>query len=256
LHLGLEAEHVLQGVGVVDRVLELKVLSFLAGAFVTLGDFGAADLRSERALAVAEDVSDRRALANLYQGLSTTRQEQGDFEAALLYARKSLDAYDALGNERAVGSSWNTIGWVYVQRRQFGRAEEALAKAEQFALGQSNGRLMAYVLQTRAELEAARGNYEAAVEWAQRSTEHPEVSERCRALSLLVKARALGKTKAGAIDVTAAFEEAFRALESKGRRLLASAYQAHFEAMSERGETSEALTSAKRALELMRPAAL
>lgn len=256
LHLGLEAEHVLQGVGVVDRVLELKVLAFLAGAFVTVGDFGAADLRSERALAVAEDVSDRRAIAALYQGLSTTRQEQGDFEAALLYARKSLDAYEAMGNERAVGSSWNSIGWVYVQRRQFGRAEEALAKAEQLALAQSNGRLLAYVFQTRADLEAARGNYEAAVEWAQRSIDHPEASERCQALSLLVKARALAKTKGDAPVVTAAFQDAFRALESQGRRLLASAYEAHSEAMSERGETDEALTSARRALELMRPAAL
>jgi tetratricopeptide (TPR) repeat protein len=255
LHLGLEAEHVLQGVGVVDRVLELKVLSFLAGAFVTVGDFTAADLRSERALAVAEDVSDRRAIASLYQGLSTTRQEQGDFEAALLYARKSLDAYEALGHERAVGSSWNTIAWVYVQRRQFGRAEEAVAKAEQLALAQSNGRLMAYVLQTRAELEAARGNYDAAIELAQRSIDHADASDRCRALSLLVKAQALAHTKATAAKVTAAFQETFRVLESHGRRLLAGAYRAHFEAMIDRGETTAGLASAKRALELMQPAA-
>lgn len=255
LHLGLEAEHVLQGVGVVDRVLELKVLSFLAGAFVTVGDFTAADLRSERALAVAEDVSDRRAVASLYEGLSTTRQEQGDFEAALLYARKGLDAYDALGNERAVGSSWNTIAWVYIQRRQFGRAEEAVIKAEQLALAQSNGRLLAYVLQTRADLEAARGNHEAAIEWAQRSIDHADASKRCRALSLLVKAQALGHTKADAPQVTAAFEEAFRALESQGRRLLAGAYHAHFDAMTERDETAAALASARRALELMRPTA-
>jgi len=254
LHLGLEAEHVLQGVGVVDRVLELKVLAFLAGAFVTVGDFTAADLRSERALAVAEDVSDARAIASLYQGLSTTRQEQGDFEAALLYARKALDAFEALGNERAVGSSWNTIAWVYVQRRQFGRAEEAVAKAEQLAHTQSSGRLLAYVFQTRADLEAARGNYESATEWAQRSIDHPEASERCRGLSLLVKAQALGHTNADSDQVTSAFQAAFRALESQGRRLLAEAYHAHFDAMVERGETGAALASAKHALELTRPA--
>jgi tetratricopeptide (TPR) repeat protein len=255
LHLGLEAEHVLQGDGVIDRILELKVLSFLAGAFVTVGDFSAADLRSERALALAEDVSDRRAVASLYQGLSTTRQEQGDYEAALLYARKGLDAYEALGNERAVGSSWNSIGWVYVQRRQFARAEEALTKAEQLALEQSNGRLLAYVLQTRAQLEAARGNFDAAIELAQRSIDHPEASDRCRALSQLVRAQALGNTKADGAQVTAAFQEAFRALESQGRRLLAGAYQAHFDAMVARGETAVAITSAKRALDLMRPTA-
>ena len=254
LNLALQCEHMLNESVLVDRTFELKLLSFLAGTFVTLGDFGAADARAERAKALAEDVTDPRAVANLYENLAVTREKQGDLEAALQYARRSLALYEHLGADAEIGSCWNTIGWVFAKRRQFSRAAEALGRAERLAKAQKNGRLMSYVLQNRAELALARGEPEEAARLAQESATSPDSSTRCRALSLLVHAQALARGRATDAGVAAAFAKAIEALEPHGRGMLARAYEAQFEALSARGRAKEANASARRALELLRPA--
>lgn len=253
LNLALQAEHLVNEGAVVDRTFELMLLSFLAGTFVVLADFGAADLRTERAKAVAEDVSDPRAVANLYENLALTRQRQGDFDAALAYARRSLQSYEEMGSKAGIGSAWNTLGWVYISRGQAGRASEALARAQRLAEQNKDGRLMAYVLQNQAELELIRGNADAAVKLADESILHPEASTRCRAISRLVKAQALAKTKATDARVTAAFKQAITELEPHGRRMTARAYQALFETQVARGQAKQANESAKLALEALQP---
>jgi hypothetical protein len=45
----------------------------------------------------------------MYESLAVTQQQKGDLEAALAYARKSLAAYEELGNRASIGSSWNTL---------------------------------------------------------------------------------------------------------------------------------------------------
>jgi len=254
LNLALQCEYAINASELIDRTFELRVMEFIASIAVTLGDFGAADLRTERARALAEDVSDPRTLAGLYENLTVTRQRQGDLEGALLYARRSLEAYERLRDRRAIGSAWNTMGWVYVRRGQVGRAREALERAGEIATSIGDGRLMAYVLQTRAELELARGNADEARRMAEASIAHPEASSRGRAISQLVRAQALAATKATDAAVAAAFRASFEALEAHGRRQLARAYQAHFEAMIARGRLKEAAESARHALELLQPA--
>jgi tetratricopeptide (TPR) repeat protein len=255
LNLAMQCEQAINSSDVVDRTLELQVLSFLASALVTLGDVGAADLRTERAKAVAQDVTDLRAVANLYMSLAITQEGKGDLEAAMAYARKSLLAYEELGNRAAVGSSWNTIGWVFVKRGQLQRAAEALDRSEEVGRATNDGRLLAYVLQTRAELALAKGDIHSAMQLAEQSIDHPDAPSRCRALSLLVHARALAQTNASASDVTRAFERTFKALRPHGRRQLASAYEAYFEALTARGRLKEAGAAARTAMELMQPAA-
>lgn len=121
------------------------------------------------------------------------------------------------------------------------------------ATEQSNDRLMSYVLQSRAELELARGNAQQAVELAQQSIDHPHASTLCQATSLLVKAQALAETKAGDAVVSAAFWDAIAALEPHGRRRVARAYQSLFETNIARGRSKAANEAAQKALELLAP---
>lgn len=255
LNLALECERALDAGELVDRTLELEVCSLLASIFVTLGEYSSADLRTERARALAEDSADPRTLASLYEGLAVTREEQGDHEAALTYAQRALAAYVRLDDQAQVGSAWNTIGWVQTKRGQFGRAAEALGKAAAIARDTKDGRLGAYVLQTMAELELGRGHASEAMRLAEESIAHADASGRCRALSRLVKAEALVGTKAPLPKITAAFNEAFAALEPHGRQLLARAHREHFEVLAARGQFKEAAVVARRALELGRPLA-
>jgi len=253
LNMALEAERLLLGGEAIDRTLELQVVCFIAGLYAALGDYGSADIRTERARALAEDVADPRAVAQLYESLAITRQEQGDFDAALAYATRALHAYEILGQRAMIGSAWNTIGWVYIQRQQFGRADEALAKAEQTAADTSDARLRGYVLQTKAELELARGHATRAVEFADASIAVNGSSERGRALSLLVRAQALAASDAPLSAVNAAFEQAFEALQPFGRSQVARAYELHFAALVKRERFREAALSAQRALQLTHP---
>src|SRR5438270_866127 len=231
--LGVGVANLLETASRSDRETELRIVQ--AEALLSSGR--AADALAERARAVAEDVTDPRAVANLYENLAATREKQGDLEAALQYARRSLALYQQLGADAEIGSCWNTIGWVFVKRRQFGRAAEALGRAERLAKAQNNGRLMSYVLQNRAELALARGEPEEAARLAHESATSPNASTRCRALSLLIQAQALARGHATDASVVAAFAKAIEALEPHGRGMLGRAYEAQFDALSARGRT-------------------
>ena len=253
LRLVLECERALRSDEVVDRALELQVLSYLADKFVALGDVASADLLTERAKKLAEESADLQTMANLYYTLAITRQEQGDAEAALTYARRSLAAWEQLGTQAQIASTWNTIGWVYLRRKQFSRAQEALDRAERMAHELHDDRLLAYVLQTRGELALARGAVAEAIRLATASAEHPGASARARALSLLLKAEATARSRAPLPVVRAAFDAALRALAHEGRRLLGQAHQAYFQALERRGRSREASRQARKALELLQP---
>ena len=253
LHLGLQAEAAVNEGVIVDRTFELQVMEFIAAIAVNLGDYAAADLRTERARALAEDVADPRALASLYENLTVTRQRQGDLEGALLYARKSLEAYQRLADQRSLGSAWNTLGWLYVKRGQFARAREALDRADETAKENRDERLSAYILQTRAELALARGNPDEAQTYAEASIKSPSASKRCVALSQLVQAQAVAASKAPDAAAMRAYEQALQSLEPLGRRQLAEAYQSLFAAMTKRGRLKEANLAGQRAFELLQP---
>jgi len=254
LNLALECERALRNGELVDRTLELQVLAYIAAKLVELGDFASADLRAERARALAEDIADPRALGTLYESLAATREQQGDLDGALRFARKAMEAHRQLGNEASVALSWNTIGWVLQRRGSFSRSAEALQRAERMATEQGDGRLQAYVLQTRAELELARGRFDAAMELAEASIAHPQASERCRALSKLIRAESLAKGDAPLGKVNRAFVEAIDALEPFGRRQVARAYRALFDVLTARGQLRDANVAAQKALAFSQPA--
>jgi len=253
LNLALQVEALINDRAIVDRSLELQVLAFLAGILVNLGDLSAADLRTERARALAEDVTDLRTVADLYYNLAVTRQEQGDGEGALAYARRSLQSFEQLEDRPAIASTWNTLAWIYMKRTQHGRAAEALTRAEREARDAHYGAVLPWIVQTRAELALSRGDFARSVELAEESIASPDASPRCRALSSLVRAKALARTRATTEEVMRAFDGAALALRPFGRRQEARAQQSKFDALSARRRLREANAAARRALELLRP---
>ena len=254
VHYALQCENAIYAGDVVDRTLELRVLSLLASLFVTIGDLTSADLRIERAKQVAQDVADPRAVGNLYASLAIAREREGDLEAALNFARKSLAAYEQLGIPANVGSLWNTVGWIYVQRKQYGRAEDALKKAAAIALETKDARLGGYVLQSQAELALARGDLGEAVRLAEESINTADSSKRGRATSLLVRARAIAAARRPIPEIDRAFREAVNGLKPFGQHLVAHAYEAHFEALVQRGRHAEASQAAANAFAALRSA--
>lgn len=252
INFALQAEQAVARGDVIDRTLELEIHQFLASAYHTLGDEASAQIRAERARAMAEDAADPAALAKLYQSLALTRFEQGDKEAALAYARKSLDLYDGLGQREKVAETWNTLGWLFVKREQYGKAAEALDKAERLASSDGLERVLACVTLNRAALALARGDAAGARRLAEEAATAPAATSRVRSRALLVRARAIAAAEP-LPAVKKAFEDAIAAHQGEGARERARAHQAYADALAEREQAADALAQARKALQLVGP---
>ncbi len=244
----LRAEHSIESGDVIDRTLELEIHQFLAGVYFALGDVPSSQVRAERARLMAEDIADPSALAKLYASLALSRYEEGDKEAALAYARKSAETHAGLGQFEKVAETWNTIGWLLIQRGQYGPAAAALRKAESLARAYGVVRLRPWVTLNRAALSLARGNHGKARELAQLVIR--EANSRLRARAALLLAQATASARQPLDDVRSAFQDAIAAHKNESAHEQARAHLAYSDALSERKQTGEALVEARKASEL------
>jgi tetratricopeptide (TPR) repeat protein len=254
LRFALEAEQAIERGDLIDRTLELDIHGFLAAAYMALGDVSSAAMRAERARALAEDVADPGAVARMYDTLALTRYEEGDKEAALAYARKSIDAYESLGQKEKVAETWNTLGWLFIKREQYGKAAEALDRSERLAEEHGIKRLTPWIVANRGALALARGNAGEARDLAQQAIEAArDGTSRIRSRALLLSARALAADGAKLPEVRRAFEEAIAAHKDESPRERARAHQTYADVLSERKQSEEAYAQARTALDLVGP---
>src|SRR3954462_5821580 len=187
----LECERALRAGEPVDRTMELRVRSTLAAAYVRRGDFEAADLQAERAIALARDVSDREALSSLYASLARAEQDRGRLDPALRFWERSLSELDALGREHAVAETWNSIANVRLARGQTREAQEALSHADELARSLGHARLRPWLDVTRARLHVARRKYGDAEQIAKAVVSDRQQPGRVRAEAQALLAEAL-----------------------------------------------------------------
>jgi tetratricopeptide (TPR) repeat protein len=254
LRFAMEAEHAIERGELVDRTLELEIHQFLAGVYMALGDMASAEIRAERARALAEDVADPYSVATTYAALALARFNEGDKEAALAYVRKSIDIYEALGSTEKVAETWNTLGWLFIRREQFGKAAEALDLSEKIA--QENGitRLTPWIVANRGALALARGKPAEARELAEQAAATArEGVPRIRARSLLLRARAIAAGGGALPEVRRAFDEAVAAHKDENPQERARAHQHYADVLDERHQTADALAEARKALGLVGP---
>lgn len=253
VRFALEAEQAIARGDVVDRTLELEIHQFLASMYYVLGDPASAEIRAERARAIAQDAADPAALAKLYAALSWARYEQGDKEAALAYARKSIDAYETLGQFQKAAETWNTLGWLFVQRQQYTKAAEALDKAGALAAEHDVPRLVGWIALNRGALALARGNADEAMRLADEAAKADQGSPRLRGRALLLRARTLAAGDASVSQVRKAFDEAIAAHKGESPREQARAHQFYADVLAERKQPADAFAEARKALELVGP---
>lgn len=249
--LALQAEAALRGGVLVDRTLELQVRASLALGFMRLGDGGSADREAERAAALAQDVSDPRALAGIYVTLTTTREEQGDLEGALAYAHRALEAMRQLGQSAAVVAALNNLAWIHGLRREFDRADEVLDRAGAQAIADGLGGISAALDATRAEARLAQGRAADALKFASQAAERQDATGQTHGLALLLVAEALGALGRPPAAVRQAYARAITALRERPARLRARAHRSFATYLRRHGKAAEALTEAEKALDLL-----
>lgn len=245
----LEAEQAIARGDVIDRTLELEIHEFLASSYWLLGDLASAQMRGERARAIAEDAADPRALARLYESLALTRYDEGDKEAALAYARKAIEAHEALGQHESVAKTMNTLAWLFIKREQYGKAAEVLDKAEATAREHGIEALLPWITLNRGALALGRGQVKDARALADDAVSGKPPS-RLKARALLLRARALAASGAPVAEMKRAFDEALAAHRDQSPRERARAHQVYADALAAKKQPAEAYEHSRQAAEL------
>jgi tetratricopeptide (TPR) repeat protein len=249
----LECERALTSGELVDRTLELEVRTLLASAYVRRGDFEAADLQSERALALAKDVTSREARAQLYAGVARSEQERGNLDRSLQLWEKSLRELESLGREHAVAETWYALANVHLDRDAIRRAREALSQASELALSLGHTRLDVWLDVTRARLALREGRAHDAQLAAQKVTQNVKAPARARAEAFLLLATAALENGLPMEKVTASFESSLNAAKGEPAGARARILRSYADALEKNGDLAGSVARLREALDLVRP---
>lgn len=251
VQLALECDARLQSGELVDRTLELQVRSSLAIGFSRLGDARSAQLQAERALELAQDVTDKRAIASLYTTLTNTRQQQGDLEAAITYAHRAVAAIEALGEAAAIVGALNNVAWIHAQRGEYVRSSQVLDRAFRLAEAEKLEPMHSALLSTRAEARLAQGAAADALTDAEDAASRAGANAQTRGLALLIAAQAKARLARPLPEVRESFSRAITVLRGRSPRLQAKAHRGLADYLAARGRSADAFAEAEKAMALL-----
>jgi tetratricopeptide (TPR) repeat protein len=180
-------------------------------------DYVAAHEDVERALELAQDLGDRRAIANTYFQASLIAQRQGHWVLSRNYAQRAKDLYQELNDERNVGRLLLAIGGLTLLLGDEEQAVEHLKASFARALEMDSPPDAAQALEGLAQVHLRRGEYDDADEAARKALalldgREDFLHEVCP--SQLVLGRAL--MERGRLDEA---EECFRAADAAAEQL-------------------------------------
>jgi transcriptional regulator with XRE-family HTH domain len=205
----------------------------------------------EKALAIAEQFSDRPSLAGLYAGMAKTYQNEGDLEAAITYNTKSLQLYEELGLLDQVACTLDNAAMLYSEYGNRERAKECLARASALANETKRDGTLASIRASEAEVlsksdpEAGLAAAQEALKFA-RKVDQPDAQ--VRALVIIGELR----MASNAATAKRSFQEASQLAEERVPHLLRVIFDRWSRAAEARGDGDEALRLARRALETVR----
>jgi len=125
-------------------------------------DYVAAHEDVERALELAQDVGDRRAIANTYFQASLIAQRQGHWILSRNYAQRARELYEELNDERNVGRLLLALGGLTLLLGDEDQAVEHLKASFSRAVDSESSPDAAQALQGIARVHLQRGEYEEA----------------------------------------------------------------------------------------------
>lgn len=127
-----------------------------------------------KALAIDSTVDDNRRLCNTLNNIGYSYLMKADYPKANEYFFKSLKVAEASGNERVMGNCLINIGAVYFEMEKFDLAEEYLHKCYESRKKTNNRQGLAAVLLNFTELYKVQGKYALALEKGQESITYSE----------------------------------------------------------------------------------
>ena len=197
--------------------LRSDILQWRSRCHRRLRDYVAARDDAERALELAQDVGDRRAIANAYTQASLIAQRQGHYVLARSYAQRAKELSQQLNDERSEGRLLLMLGGLTLLLGDEEHAVEHLKASYSRALDSDSPADAAQALEGLARVHLSRGEYDQADALARSALEllqgrEDYLHEVCP--SQLVLGRAL--LERGRLDEA---EEAFRAADAAAEQM-------------------------------------
>ncbi|MDW8338152.1 MAG: helix-turn-helix transcriptional regulator [Thermoleophilia bacterium] len=236
-------------------LLRADILGWRSRCYRRQRDYVAAREDVERALELAQELGDRRAIANTYFQASLVAQREGHWILSRTYAQRARELYQELNDERNVGRLLLNLGGLTLLLGDEERAVEHLEAALQRAVDAGSPADIAQVLEGLAQVHLRRGEYERAEERARRALALLEGREDFLdevSASQLALGRAL--MEQGRLDEA---EECFRASDAAAEQLAslshrAEAWVALGDLAARRGDEGEAARLYRNAAEALR----
>jgi transcriptional regulator with XRE-family HTH domain len=202
----------------------------------------------ERAIALADQFSDRRSLGIMYAGLAKAHHLQGDVELAIRNNQRSLQVYEELSALDQVACTLDNIAVQYAEYGNGERARESLARGARIATEIKRDTTLASIKTTEAEI-AAKGDATEAMELAQEALKFArkvdQIDAQIRAMVLIGELKMPGNGTAA----RKSFQEARQLAEERAPHLLRMIFDRWSHAAEAAGDGEEALRLARRALE-------
>ena len=163
-----EALALAEGSGLPCDLLRADILGWRSRCHRLQRDYVAAHEDVERALELAQDLGDRRAIANTYFQASLIAQRQGHWVLSRSYAQRAKDLYQELNDERNVGRLLLALGGLTLLLGDEDQAVEHLKASFSQALESDSPPDAAQALQGLARVHLNRGEYDQADELARK----------------------------------------------------------------------------------------
>jgi tetratricopeptide (TPR) repeat protein len=150
-------------------LLRAEILNWRSRCHRRQRDYVAAHEDVERALELAQDLGDRRAMANTYFMASLIAQRQGHWILSRNYAQRARELYQELNDERNVGRLHLALGGLTLLLGDEDQAVEHLNASFSRALDNDSPADAAQALGGLARVHLNRGDYEQADELARKA---------------------------------------------------------------------------------------
>ena len=234
---------------IVDPSFRLRLVMALATTEAREGNHEVALSYLEEIRSLADTLDDRRRAMYLFD-LAYSYRATGDFEAAIRTGYASLALFAAADAETEMAGAENDLALAHLALGSPARAEELAGSARARLEHHEDQRMLAHVLETEAQIAAARNDWPTALRLAGESLDMAERAGNPKAAvsALLTMSRARTAVGEAAAAMTA-YEQAGRLARELGRpAVLRLTLGAWAEALAETGDHAGAYTLTREAL--------
>jgi len=124
-----------------------------------------------KALKIAEEIGDKKSIANTYNCIGNSLREKGDYHSALKYYMKTVKIREQNGDEINLSTTFVNIGKLYLKQNDYNNSLEYLFKALKISEELGHKRTIVKALGTIGTNYFIQKKYDKAIEFSQRSLE-------------------------------------------------------------------------------------